>query len=182
MPDEETATPNPAKTMKFANPGQVGALFPQLQSRCSVKKGLLNKGFNSLMKTSDEFSLASEEGSALTIQRKAKIFLDKFSAVSVRKNQLEDAFDKLVEHTYELNATDFEPLTAPQVMAEYLNKQMSELLNQADLTLTKYEAKIKEAETLMSRKEPPPTLPPPPPPASPINLQPTPKFSTPAMF
>ena len=31
MPDEETATPNPAKTVKFAKPGQAGALFPQLQ-------------------------------------------------------------------------------------------------------------------------------------------------------
>ena len=118
MPDKETAPPNPAKTVKFANPGQAGALFPQLQSRCSVQKGLLTKGLNSLMKTSDEFSLASEEGSALTIKRKAEIFLDKVSAVSARKSQLEDAFDKLVEHTYELNDTDFEPLTAPQVMAE----------------------------------------------------------------
>ena len=63
------------------------------------------------MKTSDEFSLASVEGSALTIIRKAEIFLDKVSAVSVRKNQLEDTFNKLVEHTYELNDTDFEPLT-----------------------------------------------------------------------
>ena len=118
MSDKEGGTPNPAKTVKFANPGQAGALFPQLQSRCSVQKGLLTKGLNSLMKTSDEFSLASEEGSALTIKRKAEIFLDKVSAVSARKSQLEDAFDKLVEHTYELNDTDFEPLTAPQVMAE----------------------------------------------------------------
>ena len=175
MSDKETVIPNPAKMVKFANPGQAGALFPQLQSRSRVQKGLLTKCLNSLMKTSDEFSLASEEGSALTIKRKAEIFLDKVSSVSIRKNQLEDAFDKLVEHCYELTDTDFEPLTAPQVMAEYLNKQMSELLNQADLTLTKYEAKIKEAETLMSRKEPPSTLPPAPPPASPINLQPTPK-------
>ena len=134
------------------------------------------------MKTSEEFSLASEEGSALTIKRKAKIFLDKVSSVSIRKNQLEDAFDKLVEHCYELTDQDFEPLTAPQVMAEYLNKQASELLNQADLTLAKYKAKIKEAENIMSRKEPPPTLTSAPPPASPTNLQPTPKYSTPAMF
>ena len=86
------------------------------------------------MKTSDEFSQASEQGSALTIKRKAEIFLEKVSSVSIRKNQLEDAFDKLVEHCYELTDQDFEPLTAPQVMAEY--KQASELLNQADLTLT----------------------------------------------
>ena len=151
MSDKETATPNPAKTVKFANPGQAGALFPQLQSRCSVQKGLLTKGLNSLMKTSDEFSLASEEGSALTIKRKAEIFLDKVSAVSVRKNQLEDAYDKLVEHCYELSEMNFEPLTAPQVMAEYLNKQMSELINQGDLTMTKYKRKIKEAETFLSR-------------------------------
>ena len=77
---------------------------------------------NSLEKTGDEFSLASEEGSALKVKRKAGIFLDKVSAVDVRKNQLEDAFDKLIEHTYELNDTDFDPLTAPQVMGEYLNK------------------------------------------------------------
>ena len=77
MPDEEAATPNPAKTVKFANPGQAGALFPQLQSRCSVQKGLLTKGLNSLMKTSDEFSLASEEGSALTKKEKPKFFWTK---------------------------------------------------------------------------------------------------------
>ena len=55
--------------------------------------------------------------------------MDKVSAVDLRKNQLEEACDKLIEHTYELNDTDFDPLTAPQVMGEYLNKQMSELLN-----------------------------------------------------
>ena len=102
--------------------------------------------------------------------------------MSIRKNQLEDAFNKLVEHCYVLTDQDFEPPTASQVMAEYLDKQASELLNQADLTLTKYEAKIKEAENIMSRKQPPPTLTSAPPPASPIHLQPTPKSSTPAMF
>ena len=138
MPDEETATPNPAKTMKFANPGQAGALFPQLQSRSRVQKGLLTMCLNSLMKTSDEFSLASEEGSALTIKRKAEIFLDKVSNVTVRENQLEDAYVKLVKHCYELSDTDFEPLTAPQTMAEYLNKQISDLLNTADTTMARY--------------------------------------------
>ena len=39
--------------------------------------------------------------------------------------------------------TDFDPLTAPQVMGEYLNKQMAELLSKADLTLAKYEDRIK---------------------------------------
>ena len=77
MSDKETATPNPAKTVKFANPGQAGALFPQLQSRSRVQKGLLTKCLNSLMKTSEEFSLASEEGSALTVKRKAEIFWTK---------------------------------------------------------------------------------------------------------
>ena len=124
------------------------------------------------MKSSkDEFCLALEEGSALTTKRKAEIFLDKVSTVTIRKNQLEDAYDKLVEHCYELSDMDFEPLTAPQVMAEYLNKQASELLNQTDLTLTQYEAKIKEAENIMSRKEPPPTLTSAALPASPTNLQ-----------
>ena len=66
--------------------------------------------------------------------------------MDLRKNQLEEAFDKLIEHTYELTDTDLDPLTAPQVMGEYLNKQMAELLNKADLTLTKYEAQIKEAD------------------------------------
>ena len=94
MSDKDTATPNPAKTVKFANPGQAGALFPQLQSRTYIQKGLLTKSLNSLMKTNNEFSLASEEGSALTVKRKAGIFWDKVSAVDVRKNQLEDAFDK----------------------------------------------------------------------------------------
>ena len=56
-------------------------------------------------------SLASEEGTALTVKRKAGIFLDKVSAVDLRKNQLEEALDKLIKHTYELNDTDFDPLT-----------------------------------------------------------------------
>ena len=30
MTDKEVGTPNPAKTVKFANPRQVGALFPLL--------------------------------------------------------------------------------------------------------------------------------------------------------
>ena len=141
---------------------------------------LLTKSLNSLEKTGDEFSLVSEGGvSALTLKRKAGNFLDKLTAVDMRKNQLEVAFDKHIEHTYELNDTDFNPLTAPQVMGKYLNKQMSDLLNQADLTFTKYEVKIKEAEGIMSKKESPPTLPPAPP-ASPVNLKSTPP--TPAMF
>ena len=71
----------------------------------------------------------------MTVKRKARIFLDKVSAVDLRKNQLEEAFDKLIEHTYALADTNFDPLTAPQVMGEYLNKQMADLLNKADLTL-----------------------------------------------
>ena len=66
-------------------------------------------------------------------------------------------------------------------MGEHLNRQMSELLNKAVLTLTKYEAEIKEAEEIMSRKDPPPTQPPPPP-ASPENQQSTPSAPTQAMF
>ena len=61
MPDPEVGTPNPAKTVKFANPGQVGALFPQLQSRTYVQKGLLTKSLNALETTAEEFDQASEE-------------------------------------------------------------------------------------------------------------------------
>ena len=135
MSDKEMATtPNPAKSMKFAHPGQEGAQFPAYQSRCFIQKGLLTKALNSVKSSKDEFCLALEGSSALTTKRKAEIFLDKVSNVTVRKNQLEDAYDKLVEHCYELSDQDFEPLTAPQTMAEYLNKQMSELLNTADTT------------------------------------------------
>ena len=35
-PFRPTVTPNPAKTVKFANPVQVGALFRQLQSRTHI--------------------------------------------------------------------------------------------------------------------------------------------------
>ena len=139
------------------------ALFPQLQSRTYVQKGLLTKSLNSLEKTGGEFGQASEEGTALTVKRKAGIFLDKVSSVDLRKNQLEEAFDKLIEHTYELADTDFDPLTAPQVKGEYLNRQMTELLSKADLTSTKYKDRIKEAERAMSQKDPPPSLPPAPP-------------------
>ena len=69
MSDKEGGTPDPAKTVKFANPGQAGALFPQYQSRTAVQKGLLTKSLISLEKTGDEFSLASEEGTALTVKR-----------------------------------------------------------------------------------------------------------------
>ena len=60
---------------------------------------------------------------------------DRVSNVSVRRSQLEDAYDKLVEHFYELSETDLEPVTAPQVMAEYLNRQMLELISTADSTM-----------------------------------------------
>ena len=123
----KASTPNPAKTVKFANPLQVGAKFPAFQSRCSVQKGLLTKALNSVKSLKDEFCLALEGSSALTIKRKAQNFVDRVFNVTVRKRQLEDAYDKLVEHCYELTETDFEPVTAPQVMAEYLNRQMSEL-------------------------------------------------------
>ena len=38
------ATPGPEKLVKFANPGQVGAMFPALNSRCSIQKGQKLKG------------------------------------------------------------------------------------------------------------------------------------------
>ena len=118
---------------------------------------------------------------ALTVKRKGGIFLDKVSAVNLRKNQLEEAFDKLIEHTYELADTDFDPLTAPQVMVEYLNKQMTDLLNKTDLTLAKYEDRIKEAERTKSQKDPLPSLPPAPP-ATQVEGTSTPPDPTPAMF
>ena len=126
MPDPEVGTPNPAKTVKFANPGQEGAIFPQLQSRTYIQKGLLTKSLNALETTAEEFGQASEEGTALTVKGKVGIFLDKVSSVDLRKNQLEEAFDKLIEHTYELADTDFDPLTASKDMGEYLNKQMAQ--------------------------------------------------------
>ena len=128
--------------------------------------------------------MLSAEGvsSVLTIKRKAEHLVDRVSNVTVRKSQLEDAYDKLVVHCYELNETDFEPVTAPQVMAEHLYKQMSECLNLADTTMARYEDKIRDAESYLSGKEPPPTLPPPPPPASPTALQPTPRSATHAIF
>ena len=54
MSDKEGGTPNPAQTVKFANPGQAGLLFPQFQSRTYVQKGLLTKSLNSLEKTGDD--------------------------------------------------------------------------------------------------------------------------------
>ena len=75
MSDKETATtPNPAKSVKFANPGQAGALFPAYQSRCSVQKGLLTKALNSVKSSKDEFCLALEGSSALTKKEKLKFF------------------------------------------------------------------------------------------------------------
>ena len=92
------------------------------------------------------------------------------SNVSVRKSQLEDSYDKLVEHCYELSETDFEPVTAPQVMAEYLNRQMLDLISTADQTMIRYEDKVREAEAHLSMNElpstQPPAQPPPPPPTS----------------
>ena len=64
MSDKEGAsTPNPAKTVKFAHPGQEGAQFPAFQSRCSVQKGLLTKALNHVKSTKDEFCLAMEGSS-----------------------------------------------------------------------------------------------------------------------
>ena len=76
MSDKEMATtPNPAKSVKFANPGQAGALFPAYQSRCSIQKSLLTKSLNSVKSSRDEFCLALEEGSALTTKKeKPKFF------------------------------------------------------------------------------------------------------------
>ena len=150
MSDSEmvfATTPGAGKPVKFANPTQVGAMFPALQSRCSIQKGLLTKALNSVKNSKDEFCQAIEGNtSALTKKRKAEAFVDRVSNVSVRKSQLEDSYDKLVEHCYELTEADFEPETAPQTMAEYLNRQMLDLINTADQTMIRYEDKVREAE------------------------------------
>ena len=84
-------TPGAGKPVKFANPTQVGAMFPALQSRCSIQKGLLTKVLNSVKSSKDEFCQAIEGNtSALTKKLKAEAFVDRVSNVSVRKSQLED--------------------------------------------------------------------------------------------
>ena len=47
-----------------------------------------------------------------------------------------------------------------------MNKEMTGLLHKADLALAKHEDRIKEAEKVMSQKDPAPSLPPAPPSAS----------------
>ena len=117
MSDKEGAsTPNPAKSVKFAHPGQEGAQFPAFQSRCSAQKRLLTKALSHGKSSKDEFCLAMEGSSALTTKGKVKILPNKVANVTVRKHQLEEAYDKLVEHCYDLSETDFEPVTAPKVM------------------------------------------------------------------
>ena len=70
-----TATPGPEKLVKFANPGQVGAMFPALNSRCSIQKGLLTKALNTVKTSKDEFCQAIKGNtSALTKRRKAETF------------------------------------------------------------------------------------------------------------
>ena len=113
MPEPETP-----RTVKFANPGQQGATFPRLQSKTYTQKGLLTKSLNALEASVEDFGQASEEGTALTMKRKGGVFLDKVASVDLRKNQLEEAFDKLIEHTYELAESDFSPPTQPQVLGE----------------------------------------------------------------
>ena len=130
-----TATPGPGKSVKFANPRQVGAMFPAFQSRCSIQKGLLAKALNSFKAAKDKFCQAMEGSSALTKKRKAEEFVDRVSNVSVRKSQLEVSYDKLVVNCYDLSEEDFDPVTAPQVMAEFLNKQMLDLISTADQTM-----------------------------------------------
>ena len=71
----------------------------------------------------------------------------------------------------------FEPVTDPQVMAEYLNRQMLDLISTADSTMIRYEDKVREAETHLSMNElpstQPPAQPPPPPPTSQPASRPT---------
>ena len=64
MSDSEmvsATTPGAGKPVKFANPHQVGAMFPVLQSRCSIQKGLLTKALNLVKTSKDEFCQAIED-------------------------------------------------------------------------------------------------------------------------
>ena len=72
-------------------------------------------------------------------------------------------FDKLIENTYELGEEDFIPTTPPQNMVETLEKEMTSLINKAELVLATQEDLIIEAEKVMTQQDPTPTLPPPPP-------------------
>ena len=87
--DAPTATPGPGKSVKFANPRQIGAMFPAFQSRCSIQEGLLTKALNSVKSSKDEFCLSLEGSSVLTIKRKADHLVDRMSNVTVRKSQLQ---------------------------------------------------------------------------------------------
>ena len=62
-----------------------------------------------------------------------------------------------MEHCNELSETDFKPVTTPQVMAEYLNRQMLDLISTADSTMIRYEEKVREAEAHLSMTELPST-------------------------
>ena len=106
MPEQ----PETPRTTKFQSSDLI---FPRLQSKTSTQKELLTKSLNALEASAEEFGLASEEGMALTMKRKAGVFLEKVASVNLRKNQLEQAFDKLIEHTYELAESDFSPPTQP---------------------------------------------------------------------
>ena len=77
--------PDTPRTVKFQSSDLI---FPQLQSKTSTQKGLLTKSLNALETSAEEFGLASEEGTALTMKRKARVFLEKVASVNLRKNQL----------------------------------------------------------------------------------------------
>ena len=83
MPEPETP-----RTVKFQSSDLTS---PGLQSKTSTQKGLLTKSLNALETSAEEFCQAAEEGTALTMKRKAGVFLDKVASVDLRKNQLEEA-------------------------------------------------------------------------------------------
>ena len=91
MPEPETP-----RTVKFQSSDLT---FPRLQSKTSKQKGLMTNSLNALDPSVEEFGHASEEGTALTMKRKAGVFLDKVASGDLRKKQFEQAFDKLIEHT-----------------------------------------------------------------------------------
>ena len=71
-------------------------------------------------------------------------------SVHQRREQQEQVFDKLLDHTYELGEIDFNPLTPVSDMASHKEKDMTTLTIKGEHTLMAYEDQIIEAEKVMS--------------------------------
>ena len=90
------------------------------------------------------------EVTVLTRKRKAGILLEKVETVYSRKQQLKEAFEKLMAHAYELEQKDFDPQTPPEEMVNQIERNMTELSAKAENTLSVYEEHIVAAEKVMS--------------------------------